>query len=750
MKSITTCSEFREWLTIQESTKEPSGGAISDLSATPHIRSGCALGKVLNSRGDALATNWQIGGRIQNRWEIHKILRGGMGIVYIVYDHEHHSAYAAKTFQDEIFALSPVIAHRFTQEALSWLNLDIHQNVTTAQFVETIEGKPYLFLEYVSGGDISRWIGTTRLTEDLPQVLRFAIHFCDGMTHVVSKGIKAHRDIKPQNCLITEDGTLKVTDFGLAKVFDDAGLTDTETPDAESLSISLSRTGIAAGTPTHMAPEQFDDAKWVDVRADIYSFGVMLYQMLTGRLPFVGRTWQQFQQLHKTQLPPPLGSQHSTLKTVIETCLAKKAAHRFADFSALREELAGIYEVLTGETAPEPVRGAELSALDWSNKGASLSRLGHSEEAIACHDRALEINPRDAEAWTNRGTALDSQGRSEEAIACFHRALEINPRLAETWSNKGIALRSLGRSEEAIECYERALEINPSLAETLINKGIALGSLGRSEESIACYDRALEINPRDTQAWVNKGATLRKLGRAEEAIACFDCALELNPRDGMAWINKGGALRRLGRSEEAIACFDRSLDINPRDERAWINKAAALDSLGRSEEEIACYDRALEINPRLAGAWYDKGVALGILGRSEEEIVCYDRALEINPRDENAWGNKGNALSRLGRSEEAIACHDRALEVKPRDERAWINKAAALVRLGRPEEATACCDRALEINPHYAEAWYNKGTTFGNSGRIPDALTCFEEAHRLGFPQATQAIARCRQLLDRR
>lgn len=693
-----------------------------------------------------MATNRKIGDNIRNRWEIHKILSGGMGVVYVVYDHEHHNAYAAKTFQDEIFALSPVIAHRFTQEALTWINLDVHQNVTAARFVETIEGKPYLFLEYVSGGDLGGWIGTPRLTEDLPQALRFSIHFCDGMTHARSKGIKAHRDIKPQNCLITGNGMLKVTDFGLAKVFYDAVLTDTETQDAESLSITS--TGIAAGTPTHMAPEQFDDAKRVDVRADIYSFGVMLYQMLTGRLPFVGRTWQQFQQLHDTQQPPPLDTKHSTLKMVIETCLAKKAAHRFADFSALRDELTRIYEVLTGETVPEPVRSAELSALDWSNKGASLSQLAHPEEAIACHDRALEINPRDAEAWTNRGTALDSLGRTEEAIGSFHRALEIKPRLAETWSNKGIALMSLGRSEEAMECYERALEINPSLVETLINKGIALGSLGRSEEAIACYDRALELNPRDTQAWTNKGATLRKLGHAEKAISCFDCALELNPRYGMAWINKGGALRRLGRSEEAIACFDRSLEINPHDEKAWLNKAAALNSLGRSEEEIACYDRALEINPRLAGAWYDKGVALGILGRSEEEIVCYDRALEINPHDENAWGNKGNALSRLGRSEEAIACHDRAIDVNSRNERAWVNKAAALVRLGRSEEAIACCDCAIEINSRYSEAWYNKGTTFGNSGRIAEALTCFEKAHQLGFPHATNAIAMCRKLLD--
>lgn len=592
-----------------------------------------------------MATDWQVGDRIQNRWEIYNILRGGMGIVYVVYDHEHPNAYAAKTFQDEIFARDPAIAERFTQETLTWVNLDAHQNIAQARFVETIHGKPYLFLEYVSGGDLGDWIGTVRLTEDLPQVLRFAIQFCDGMTHALSKGIQAHRDIKPQNCLTTEDGTLKVTDFGLAKVFDDASLADSESPGGESLSIGLTRTGIAAGTPTHMAPEQFDDAKRVDVRADIYSFGVMLYQMLTGRLPFVGRTWQEFQQLHKTQQPPPLGTQHSILKTVIEACLAKDPAHRFADFSAVREELAERYELLTGEIVPEPVRGAELSAAGWNTKGLSLSKLGHSEEAIACYDRALAINPRDEKTWGNKGIELENLGRLEEAFALFDRVLAINPRDAVVW----------------------------------INKGSALHRSGRPEEAIACYDYALAINPRHEQAWRNKGLVLGDLGRLEEAIECCDCAFEINPRYARVWTTKGVVLGEFGRLEEAIACFDHALAIDPRDEGAWTNKGFALDSLGRSEEAIACFDRALAFNPRLAPTWW--------------------------------------------------------------------NKALALIHLGRAEEAIASCDHALAINPHSAETWHSKGVALCFSQRTREALVCFEEAHRLGYPKAAQAIALLRQAL---
>lgn len=277
-------------------------------------------------KGGEVATDWKIGDRIQNRWEIHRILRGGMGIVYIVYDHEHREAYAAKTFQDDVFARSHIAADRFTQEALTWVNLDFHQNVAEARFVQTIRGKPFLFLEYVSGGDLGGWIGSPRLIEDLPQVLRFAIEFCDGMIQALSKGVKAHRDIKPQHCLVTEDNKLKITDFGLAKMFDELVLEQLAGPqrDVQSLSIGHTRTGLAAGTCTHMAPEQFDDAKHVDVRADIYSFGVMLFQMATGQLPFAGRTWQEFERLHKTQ--PPAHLSHASahpLDALIHACLPK-------------------------------------------------------------------------------------------------------------------------------------------------------------------------------------------------------------------------------------------------------------------------------------------------------------------------------------------------------------------------------------------------------------------------------------------
>jgi tetratricopeptide (TPR) repeat protein len=723
-----------------------------------------------------VAKEWLDGGR--NRWEIGKILGGGMGRVYIVYDHELREPFAAKTFQDELFRRNPMVAERFAQEALAWTRLDRHANIAQARWVENIEGKPFLFLEYVSGGDLSDWIGTPRLSEDLPQVLRFAIQFCDGMSHALSKGIQAHRDIKPANCLITEDYTLKVTDFGLAKVFDEArplggadravaagsvqGLAarcrlrwrellgrEVKGGNVPGLSIGATRTGTAAGTPPYMAPEQFDDAKHVDVRADVYSFGVMLYELLAGRLPLQGRTWQEFERLHKTQPPPPLVGCHSSLVTVVQTCLVKDPAARYANFDVLRGRLAEMYESLTGEAAPQPRTGIELNAVDYNNKGVSLDSLGRHAEALTCYERALEINPRYANAWSNKGGALDRLGRLAEALTCYDRAVEINPSFAEAWYKKGIALRYLGQHADVPTCFERVLETNPRFAMAWDDKGNALAHLGRHAEALTCYERALEISPRLPLTWYNKGVALADLGRPAEALTCYERALEINSRLEDAWSNKGNALVDLGRPAEALTCYERALEINPRLAEGWYNKGVALADLGRPAEALTCYDRALEINPRHPEAWYNKGVALARLGRLAEALTCFERALEINPRYAKAWYNKGVALAYLGRPAEALACYERALEINPRYPEAWSNKGVALADLGRPAEALTCYQRALEINPRFGDAWFNKGAVLHNAGRFQEALACLERAQQLGHPQAAEGIAACRRKLRR-
>ena len=541
-----------------------------------------------------MRTIWQIGDQIQGRWEVFKILKGGAGIVYIVYDHAFRETFAAKTFRPEIFASSPRIADRFMQESLAWVQLDVHPNVTQARMFERIEGTPYLFLEYVSGGDLGSWIGTPRLTEDLPQVLRFAIQFCDGMVHANQKGIRAHRDVKPRNCLITADGVLKVTDFGLAKMFE--GDAPENAPDFAAHGPKSHLTATTVGTCTHMAPEQFVNAGRVGLQADIYSFGVMLYQMISGQLPFLGETWKDLEEQHKRRQPPMLKTTDPQLAELIFRCMEKDPASRFPDFGQVRGRLSGIYQKLTGSAPPEAARGAALTAVLLNNKGCSLDNLGLHQESLECYEAALRQDPMLASAWFNKGVALFESGNVDEALESYDRALRLKPKFEQAWSNKGVALKKKGDTQEAI----------------------------------ACYDRALQLNRRYPNAWVNKGVALRLLSRNDEAMECFSRALALNPHDETAWTNKGNALYAGKHWDDAIACYEHALELNPKLDRTWMNEGMALNALGRNDEALKCFERAVQLNPLLDQAWYMRGVTLmTVYRRFLDAVPCFEEARRL-------------------------------------------------------------------------------------------------------------------------
>jgi hypothetical protein len=158
------------------------------------------------------------------------------------------------------------------------------------------------------------------------------------------------------------------------------------------------------------------------------------------------------------------------------------------------------------------------------NKGNSLLTLGRYDDAIACYDKALAIDPGFAGAWSNKGTSLNNLGRYGEAIPCFDKALAIDPGIAIAWNNKGNSIDNLGRYEEALVCFDKALAIDPDYRNAWYNKGISLNNLGRHEEALVCYDKALAIDPGFAFAWHNKGISLQKIGRQKEAENCFEKA----------------------------------------------------------------------------------------------------------------------------------------------------------------------------------------------------------------------------------
>ena len=353
--------------------------------------------------------------------EVYDVLGvGGFGVVYLVYSHQSQSFYALKTLRDEHLE-NEQTRERFRREANVWVDLERHPYIVRAHYVKKIAGRLYIAMEYIapdSEGLNSLRGHLKRRPPDLAQSLRWAIQFCHGMEYAYAMGLRCHRDIKPDNILITSDHILKITDFGIAGILGAAA----EEPGVALIvqngrlgSSQLTMEGGGFGTATHMPPEQFTDPAACDERSDIYSFGIVLYQMRTGgKCPFspplprgesqeeARNFWRAMRALH-TDAPVPI--LNSRLFPVIERCLQKEPRNRYRSFQALRSELEPMLNRLTSEiiTAPEL---KDHEAWEWNNKGFALEALDRPEEAVACYSKALEIDPQDARAWNNKGIAL--------------------------------------------------------------------------------------------------------------------------------------------------------------------------------------------------------------------------------------------------------------------------------------------------------------------------------------------------------
>jgi len=333
---------------------------------------------------------WNKRDRILGRYEVHDVKEGGMGIVYLCYDHNYKMPVALKTLKEpkNTDISYKDLLDKFHVEAEAWVRLEKHKNIVQAKGVERIEGQPYIFLEFITGHDIygidlHEWI-KRKGQLDIKECLNFAIQFCSGMEYATRKFQSigkpfVHRDIKPLNIMVTQDGVIKITDFGLVKMFDHT---------KEDIF-------IGAGTPSYMSPEQWQGGEDIDIRSDIYAFGCVLYEMLAGHPPFVCPP-ENYQYNHCYEKPKPIitlvPAVPESLNNLAMKCIEKDPNNRFKDFTTIKDDLVHIYYDLTGNRIKEETK-AELESWERINKGIALCSLGYRQDAVLDFNKALEIDP---------------------------------------------------------------------------------------------------------------------------------------------------------------------------------------------------------------------------------------------------------------------------------------------------------------------------------------------------------------------
>lgn len=535
----------------------------------------------------SIFSKWKKGDLIDGRYEVLDVKAGGMGIVYICYDRGFKKQVALKTLQDKYF-VSPSMTARFMWEAETWVRLEKHPNIVQAYYVNRMEERPFICLEYIEGNEkfgaeLKGWIRKGGL--DLPTTLNFAIQFCTGMVHASDKFKEmrrpfVYRDVKPSNIMVTSQKVVKITDFGLVKL--SLGSPTGGKPDGGDNSgddnPAATKTGTVMGTPFYMSPEQWLGRN-TDERADIYAFGCVLYEMLTGVPPFKGKDTEDLRDLHIKAPVKEIPYLPKVLNEIIARCLKKNPGNRYTDFAELRGILSSVYQSFTGQLVAGEEKSDILKAWELVNKGISLFNLKYYDEAIKCFGLALRIKPDYAEALRNRGSAYHALGLIDRAIDDYREAIKLKPDYPEVYYNRGTSYFAIDNVKQAIKDYDTAIKLNPDYAEAYYNRAVAKRKLLATDEAIADYTRAIELKPAYARAYRGRGNAFYSTGRFEEAIADYESAMGIDPNSPEVCFNLALACQQHCDNEKAITYWKKFIGLAEKDPNQMERVPVATNNL---------------------------------------------------------------------------------------------------------------------------------------------------------------------------
>ena len=291
----------------------------------PGERLSAAVTLVAGTETAGKAAEPQVGTLFAGRYDIQSVLgRGGMGIVYKAHDRDLDDVVAIKTLLSEALSADPTLLDRFKQETRLARRIT-HPNILRTHDLGESDGLRYLSMEFVKGITLKHLVEQDQLLP-IPVALRIAKQVCAGLAAAHQVGV-IHRDIKPQNIIIDPTGGLKIMDFGIARLTQDHGMT---------------ATGTVIGTPDYMSPEQARGLP-LDFRSDIYSTGVVLYEVFTGSLPFEGDTPLAVVLKHVQEKPPSPQTKNPKLdpriSAIILKCMQKEPGGRYQMVNELYEAL---------------------------------------------------------------------------------------------------------------------------------------------------------------------------------------------------------------------------------------------------------------------------------------------------------------------------------------------------------------------------------------------------------------------------
>jgi WD40 repeat protein len=382
---------------------------------------------------------WNVGDTILDLYKVTNILgAGGFGKVYKVRHQGWNIDLAVKIPQPEVVAKVGGVEN-FEREAENWVNLGLHPHTVSCYYVRRIDNSPLVFAEYVAGGSLHDWIYSNRLYAEgtetsLKRILDIAIQFAWGLHYAHEQGL-IHQDVKPNNVMLTTEGLVKVTDFGLANV--QSEIRSFRLPVTTGKQKVLKIIGSPTGTLGYRSPEQAN-RKTLTRRSDLWSWAVSVFEMFQGGCNSVGSiaAYSLENYLKAESKNKKLPQMPMQLVQLLRRCFQENPEERPHDMLEVANELQEIYQQTIGEIYPrqQPKAGKDY-ADSLNNRAASLLDLGKTSEALQLWEKALQAQPQHPESTYNRGLVLWRSGMINDDVLVqdIKRIEEYHP---EDWYTK--------------------------------------------------------------------------------------------------------------------------------------------------------------------------------------------------------------------------------------------------------------------------------------------------------------------------
>jgi tetratricopeptide (TPR) repeat protein len=737
----------------------------------PHLR-GLSLVEQARSRASGIsAESAPEDGRlpqIKGYRLIEEIGRGGMGVVYRALQISTKRIVALKVMLGGPFA-SPASTRRFEREVELAARLQ-HPSIVGILESGEASGQRYYAMDYVAGVRLNRHLSVA--SADVSKMLRLFVQICDAVEYAHRHGV-VHRDLKPSNVLIDEAGDPHVLDFGLAKALDHA-----DSPESASTCVSLP--GQVLGTLFYISPEQAAGAPAdVDHRTDVYALGVMLYEALTGALPFgtTGRPSEIIRRILEAAPKPP-SSLSKTVKPELEIIVLKALAR---EKQRRYQSAADLADDLRRYLAGEPIRAQRPSSLYVLRKKLIKHRLAAGAAAVVlmlaiaavvstawarqrewARARAAAVVAQRALEWHGPTQALATAGTEyrrhpdlpeaclvlaqaqygsletrSHAIRFLEAELRRNPDAWHCRELLGEIYRAAGDTERAEMLLAEAERAFPDTTEGWYLRSFA--TLDR-ERAARCAEEAVRRQPDHKLAW-NRLTHLRlQAGDLEGAYQAAERLIQLgeSPADWMLF--KGHILARQGKLDAAVQQYTQLIALKPTSADAYRVRAHVYRRLARYAESVTDYGKALELDgPRTANVWdyYQRATPLWILGRKDEAAEDYRRVRVLLGRPFYSDARAFLILREQGRPAEAEAVLRAALHEVQEE---WLRQVLRCLD-GQFAPADLIADaRSRNDREHVCEACYYAGEIYLLAGRTAEACRWFEQAVQTGVQYDLQSF----------